>query len=334
MTMKSSTFALVCCLTGCVVVVCAAAIQEIKLADGYDPNNRIVTPLYESPGVSVELAVTGTVQPKTKFVRRTGGRLPATRGPEYDLDAKVNLGALLTEALRTEALAMGLNRAGSSERQWRVSGTIKDIFLESRQIYMGATLFYGYLDLELAVTNPGGESRTVRMRVHNYSGGYNAGFGRRDEAESGAAHLLVEGAQEILAQLNREFFKVRPNAGMSDKLTGLQAGPKEKLGDLRMVGLSGLPAAVPSLLGWLAKEQDENLRSALVDALALLGSSDAVATLSARYATEDEDVRWYTLKAMDYIGGEEANRVINGSGMKDKDAAPKRLARRITKTER
>jgi hypothetical protein len=37
---------------------------------------------------------------------------------------------------------------------------------------------------------------------------------------------------------------------------------------------------------------------------------------------------------MDYIGGEEANRVINGSGMKDKDAAPKRLARRITKTER
>lgn len=333
--MKGRAIAIMLGLAMCVAVLSAATLQQIRLAEGYDEVTRITTPVYENSGLSVEMTVTGNYDRKAKFVRRTGGRLPATRGPEYDLNPKVDLAALLNEALRSEALAMGLNRVGGGERAWRVAGTIRDIYLESRQIYMGATLFYGYLDVELQVNGPGAESHTRRLRVHNYSGGYNAGFGRRDEAESGAAHLLVEGAQEILARLNREFFKAPPHRDMIGKLDRLQAGiVKSNLGDLRAVGLSGLPSAVPTLLGLVPKVEEESLRSAIIDSLAQLGSPDAVATLSARYATEDEDARWYTLKAMDYIGGSEAERLVNTLGMKDEDAGPKRLAGRIAKPAR
>jgi hypothetical protein len=315
-----------------VAVVSAATIAAIQLADGADRNNRIDAPVYRNPGLAVEVTVTGTARPKTKFVRRTGGRLPATRGPEYDLDPSVNIGVLLTDALRSEAAAMGLTSPGNSQR-WQVTGTITDVYLESRQVYMGATLFYGYLEVALAVNGPDGSNRTVGMRLHNYSGGYNAGLGRRDEAAESAARLLVEGAQEILARLNRDFFKAPPSDGIGAILAGLRTGSvEEKVGDLRKVGLSGLVAAAPALLELLQKEPEEKARAAIVDALALLGSADAVAPLSARYKIEDEDVRWYTLKAMDYIGGADAERLVKTAGLKDDDNGPKRLAARISKT--
>ena len=71
------------------------------------------------------------------------------------------------------------------------------ILREVRQVYMGATLFYGYLDIDLLLSGPDAATHSRRLRLHNYSGGYNAGIGRRDGAESAAAHLLVEAAQEI-----------------------------------------------------------------------------------------------------------------------------------------
>lgn len=329
--MKMRACALACCLAGSVAVVFAATMQKIVLSDGYDDVTRIASPVYQSSGLSVELVVKGSPASKAKFVRRTGGRLPATRGPEYDLDPNVDLSALLTQALASEAQAMGLVRSGTSDRPWHVAGTLKDVFMESRQIYMGSTLFYGYLDVEFSVASPSGENSVRRLRLHSYSGSYNAGFGRRDEAEASAAHLLVEGAQEILARLNREFFKVAPHADMSSRLARLQsAGVKGNLADLRMVGLSGLPAAVPALVGLLKTEKDEDLRASIVNSLAHLGSQDAVAVLAERYSTEeDEDVRWYSLKAMDYIGGSEAARVVSTVGANDEDAATKRLAARI-----
>jgi hypothetical protein len=321
------------CMVTCATVISAATMKQIRLTEGHEGDNAITAPVYDNSGLpSVEIAMTASYDRKPNFVRRTGGRLPATRGPEYDLDPKVDLTALLTEALHNEALAMGLTRAGASGPAWHVTGTLKDIYLESRQVYMGATLFYGYMDVDLQIKNPAGESQAKRLSLHNYYGGYNAGFGRKDEAESGAAHLLVEGAQEILARLNHDIFKAPPHRDMSAKIERLQAsGVKGHLGDLRMVSLSGLPAAVPTLLAMVPKEKDENLRSATIDALAQLGSSDAVAVLSGRYATEDEDCRWYTLKAMDYIGGPEAERLVNTLGLRDKDTGPKRLAARIAR---
>ena len=72
-------------------------------------------------------------------------------------------------------------------------------------------------------------------------------------------------------------------------------------------------------------------RAVIVDALAILGRVSAVGPLASPVLTEDEDPRWYTLKAMDYIGGDEAMKVVTSSGMSDKDLGPNRLAQRITK---
>ena len=91
----------------------------------------------------------------------------------------MNLGTLFTDALRDESSAMRYGRPNAIKPSWRVVGTLKDVYLESRQVYMGATLFYGFLDIELAVSGPDGAGKVVRMRQHTYSGGYNAGLGRQ-----------------------------------------------------------------------------------------------------------------------------------------------------------
>jgi hypothetical protein len=54
-----------------------------------------------------------------------------------------------------------------------------------------------------------------------------------------------------------------------------------------------------------------------------------VAPLSARYDKEDEDCRWYTLKAMDYIGNEAALALVRDKGVKDGHEPCKRLAKRV-----
>ena len=330
--MKTRAVAIAIALSLFVAGVSAATIQQIRLTEGRDDTNLITAPVYESPGHSIQFAITSNYDRRAKFVRRTGGRLPATRGPEYDLDQKVDVAALLNEALVSEALSLGLTRAGATKLAWKVTGTIRDVYLESRQVYMGATLFYGYLDVDLLLSGPDAATHSRRLRLHTYSGGYNAGFGRRDEAESAAAHLLVEAAQEILARLNRDVLRAAPHRDMSGRLDRLlKLGVKGNLSDLRMVGLSGLPAAVPALLDLVAKEGQESLRAALIDALAQLGAPEAVAPLASRYAAEDEDPRWYILKAMDYIGGPEAARLVHSAGLKDEDAGPRRLAGRIAK---
>ena len=79
----------------------------------------------------------------------------------------------------------------------------------------------------------------------------------------------------------------------------------------------------------LSREKDKGSRSAIIDALGHLGFQDVVMPLSNRYAQEDEERRWYILKAMDYIGTPEAVAFIKERGRKDKDTWPKRLAERI-----
>ncbi len=305
-------------------------IEELELADGRDDVNKVGAPVFDASAAPplVFGAITPAFDRRAKIVRR-GATGFFTKGPEYNLGAKVDLAGLLGEALRSEAAAMGFRVAPSGEG-WQVAGTLKDIYLESKQIPYGATLFYGYMDVEWSVTGPGAAPAARRMRFHSYTGGYNAGMGRKDEAAVGLAHLLVEGAQEAVARLNRELFKAPPHGAIAAKLPQLAAATRSA-NDLHLVALSGAPAAAPALIGVVPKEADENRRSAIIEALARLGAPDAevVSQLAARYATEDEDCRWYTLKAMDYIGGDAALALVKQQGLKDKDGGPRRLAERI-----
>jgi hypothetical protein len=309
-----------------------ATIKELKLDDGRDDVNTIKVNVFDGTKASpIRIGTLKAAYDRKAKVVRKGEAGFFTKGPEYNLDPAVDLAALLGESLRAEASAMGF-ASTASVPAWEVGGTVKDVYLESKQIPYGATLFWGYMDVALELKGPAGQTASAAFRLHNYSGGYNAGMGRKDEAQSALAHLLVEGAQEILSRLNREHFKVPVRPEIEKLAAQLQGGVANREKDLHLVGLSGSPAAVPVLLGLLPKETDENRRSAMIDALARLGSPDAVATLAGRFATEDEDCRFYTIKAMDYIGGDAALALVRDKGTKDPDSSPKRISLRVLGT--
>ena len=318
------------------VVVLAAAtvlaigtIKELSLDDGHDEVNKLIAPAVDGSRTAVAIGtIAGTFDRSAKIVRR-GATGFMTRGPEYNLDKSLDLGALFGSALKQEATAMGFGASGASA--WQVDATIKDIYVESKQIPYGATLFYGFMDVDFRIAQGGAAPQTVSMRLHNYNGGYNAGMGRKDEAMVALAHLLVEGAQEALARLNRLHFKAPPHPGVAALLEQVKTmGANRPAAAVHRVALSGSPEAPAVLLALVPKEPDENGRSSLIEALARLGASEAVPVLSQRYAAEDEDCRWVTLKAMDYIGGADAEALLKSAGLADKDGGPRRLAEKVT----
>jgi hypothetical protein len=322
------------CMGGVMLATATAlaigTIKELTLEEGHDDVNRLTAPAVDGSGTAVAIGtVTTTFDKGAKIVRR-GATGFMTRGPEYNLDKALDLGALFASALKQEAVAMGFAASGSSP--WQIDGTIKDIYVESKQIPYGATLFWGYLDVDFRVAH-GGPPQTVSMRLHNYNGGYNAGMGRKDEAAVALAHLLVEGAQEALARLNRLHFKAPPHPGIAAVIDQMKAPGERSAAALHRLALSGSPAAPPVLLALVGKELDENRRSSLIEALGRLGAAEAVPVLSQRYAAEDEDCRWVTLKAMDYIGGADAEALVKSGGLGDKDGGPRRLAEKITGTK-
>jgi len=310
-------------------VLAIGTIKELSLDDGRDEVNRLTAPAVDGSRTPVAIgSIAVTFDRSAKIVRR-GATGFMTRGPEYNLDKSLDLGVLFGSALKQEATAMGFGGGGASA--WQVDGTIKDLYVESKQIPYGATLFWGYMDVDFRVANGGAGPQTVSMRLHNYNGGYNAGMGRKDEAMVALAHLLVEGAQEALARLNRQHFKAPPHPGVAALLDQMKTmGDQRPAASLHRLALSGSPEAPAVLLALVPKEPDENRRSALIEALGRLGAADAVPVLSQRYAAEDEDCRWVTLKAMDYIGGADAEALVKSAGLADKDGGPRRLAEKVT----
>jgi hypothetical protein len=327
--MRKTMAVCVVLLSACPGLLAAAStITELSLADGRDANNTIGAAVFNASAVGPLriAAITADFDRKAKIVRRTGRKFPpAAAGPEYELDAKIDLATLLTEALRGEAGTMGFRVTTADDFGWDVKGTLKDVYLESRQVYMGATLFYGYMDVDFQVQKAGGAPATERLRAHKYYQAFNAGLGRRDEARAGLAHLLVEGAQEMVSRLNRSHFGAPPDPIVEKKVPTLTG--KSRI-DLHVVGLSGAKAAVPVLIALIPKIEDENDRAAAIDALGRLGAPEAAPFLAGRYAKEDEDCRWATVKAMDAIGGQEAKAVVE-KGMQDEHDPIKRLSAKV-----
>jgi hypothetical protein len=310
------------------ILSAAPKIEKLKLEDGRDDNNKIAAPVFDASKVGPLRigTITAAYSAKDKIVRRTGRKFPpAAAGPEYELGPEVKLADLFTEALRLEAPAMGFRTTPGDDFGYDIQGTLKDIYMESRQVYMGATLFYGYMDIEVQVKKAGGEAKTEHFRAHKYYQAVNAGMGRKDEAEQGLAHLLVEAAQETLARLNRLHFGAPPAKDVEGKVAFLDGKSRP---NLHVVGLSGSKTATAHLISLIPRMTDENDRAAAIEALGRLGSPEAVAFLSERYAKEDEDCRWATLKAMDAIGGDAA-KALAQKGLSDEHDPVKRLAGKV-----
>jgi len=319
---RSALATAVLALASSAVVLAIATITELTLNDGRTDANTLATPVLDpAKAPALQFApVTATFDRGAKIVRK-GASGFFTKGPEYNLGNNVDLAALFGEGLRREAAAMGFG--GSGPAAWKVETTIKDIYVESKQVPYGATLFWGYMDLDVATSSPDGEKVQHRFAVHNYAPGYNAGIGRKDEAQVALARLLLQGSQDVLARLNRKVFHAAPNARIETLVNA--AAPGEA--DLHAIGLAASANANDTLLRQLASEQDEDRRAWIIDALALIGSPASVTPLADRFAREkDEDCRWYTIKALDYIDTPEAREVIKTKGLTDPESSVSRVS--------
>lgn len=311
------------------VVAQGGTVKELDLAKGYSSYNTIREAVYAPPaGYAVAVGSIEAAYDRQGQIIRQLSKGMFTRGVKADVDPSIDLAALLAEALRAEALTMGLP-AGGEDAPLRVTGRLHDIFVESKQIPYGATLFYGFMDVTMRVERRGGAPQELRFRLHNNYGGFNMGFSRKDEAADALARFLVESAQEIVARLNREAFHLPAAPGIAAKRQGMARAAELPLEDVRLVGLSGDQEAVPVLLSLLPAQKSVLNRVEIIVALANLGSLAAVEPLAARYDQEDEDCRFASLKAWDYIGGERARTLAREKGAGDKDNACRSLAARI-----
>jgi hypothetical protein len=307
----------------------AAAIRPVenfRLEDGRSDRNRISSPVWDTVNVAPVAIDKVTWKPGAdyKLVRRLH-----RRHPQYTIAPSLDLGAQLAIALQNEGAALGLRMSAPGAAGWTIEGTVHDLYFEGVPIVYGPNLFYGFLDVALTVRQGEGEPRTVRYRSHNMYARFNGGFGLQDEVAEVTAHFLIDSAQEMLARLNRDFFQAPALPGIRLEAQALAVPLDDRETELRRIGLSGSPDAVPILLALLEKEKEEGNRVYVLDALANLGSADAVRPLAGRYDKEDEDCRYFILKAWDFIGGEEARAQIRQKGLKDKDRPAQSLASRV-----
>jgi hypothetical protein len=315
-------------------------IKQVRIAEegyGHHDSNTIKAPIFDATGVA-SLAIgtlTSSYDAKEKIVRGRGNIF--TKGPTLKLDKKIALGELLAESMRTEAKAMGLPLAAADAAGdcWKVSGDLKDIYIESWQMTgYGNILFYGFADVTLEVQGPGGVAESRHYRIHGYHEEPGGGFSRTGKSEAALATLIVNGSQELLGRLNREFIKAKSAPDAEAQLAKLEApGLEDQAADLRVIGLARPAGAETALLALLPKEDDSDGRILVLNALASIGSPDTVAPLVERYGQEDEQGRWYTLKALDYIGGEAGMALIQEKGPKDDEYSVKALAARILGTK-
>lgn len=305
----------------------AKPLAEINLELGRNDTNRIVAPVYDTsqaPSVHFEPLEVG-FDPSSLVVRRLVKRVP-----QNTLPSSLDLGRLLADGLTWEGRAMGLGRAQAGEAEWKVGGTIDDLFLETRPIPFGPILYYTHLHVTFEVEGPE-TSATIPMRVHNMIARFNGGMGARDENTEAFNIFLVEASQELVARLNRRFFQAPHNPALEASILNMMPGMVgDREPEVRRIGLSGYQGAVEPLLELLRQLPDENHRVFVIEALAWLGSEQAVPTLVERYRGEDEDCRFYTLKALDVIGGERAEKLIEREGRKDPDPACRALANRLS----
>jgi len=309
----------------------AGTMKQVRLDQGRYPGNKIGAPLFKTDGVApLRIGFTAAYgSGKIKIMRSLGNMF--TKGVSHDLLPSVDLAALLGEAARSEAAAMGF-RVADSGKVWDVTGDLKEIYLESKRITgYGAMLSWGYMVLDLKVKAPGGAVQPRRWRFHSFFGKLqSAGFSSKGDAETALANLLVEGAQELVSRLNHDFLKAPALPDVDKKLRAVATeGVKRHETDLHHVGLAAGASAVGPLLERLNQEPSEDERAKIVNALARIGAKGSVGPLAGRYAKEDEDCRWYTLKAMDYIGGEAPLIFVKEKGLTDGAEECKRLAKRI-----
>jgi HEAT repeat protein len=179
------------------------------------------------------------------------------------------------------------------------------------------------------VTKEGSQPVTHRIRPARLFVMYNGGFGMGDEVQAALAKIVVTGAQQTLARLNREHFQAPALPAMETRLAALKKLDDRGQAELHAIGLSGVRGAGAALAARLESERDEHSRTSIVYALTSLGAEEHVPLLVRRFATEDDDVRYATIIALASAGTPEAMALIREKGMKDRTTIVRKLSERL-----
>jgi hypothetical protein len=320
----------------------ANTIKKVKLQDGREDANRIRQAAYDTTGIGalVIAPIESSYDRDGYFAYKMNKSLLTPKpklkqGKPQQFHPKADMGAVLTEALTSEAAAMGFDVVSDgpgADSAWRLGGRLRDVRLEYVPYRWGDFyMAYGYMSIELRVTDPTGDTRLLDLSIYNPTQ-FRSGTGWiGDEIKETLARFMIEAAQDVVARANRAFFHAPPHPEILAKVQSLETMKKKHLeNELLLIGLSGEPSAVPALLGMLPGEDSENRRVLILNALANLGSAEAVDLLAQRYEDEDQDCRYYTLKALAYIGGEDALGLVATQGREDNELYLKRTAYLIT----
>lgn len=303
--------------------------DEIDFATGRNDENILTSPAWDgAAGPSLYIGdFTCACQSGDPLVVRN-----KNRKPRYTVGASLHLGTLLADAMRQEARTLGLRVAESAdEADLTVSGTIDELLLGERTIPYGPLMYYSHLDLSLSLTGSNPASDDHALSLYNIVWRYNAGFGAKDEAREAVAQFLVESSQEVLAFVARTL-----DVPAAESVTGaldsvVASGVKDRILEVRRVGLSGADGAAEKLAQRIDRESKEGHRIELYEALGNLREPTAVDTLTARFATDDEDGRYFIVKALAYIGGEDALAFVRDRATNDGDRGVRNLAERVTR---
>lgn len=310
----------------------AITIKTLDLKDVDDDRIEITAPVWD--GSKAGPILVGTFE--SKFDRKVAGKLAGgfrnAMISSYDLDPSLDLGRIFADTLRGEGTKLGLSMMAPQEARaprWTVDGTINDVKVDIQHMGYGSLLFYTYLDVEVRATPAGGQAVTHRLRPARLFVMYNGGMGMGDEVQAALAKIILVGAQQTLARLNREDFQAPALSTMEARLASLKKIDDHGETELHAIGLSGVPGAASALASRLESEKDENARTSIVYALTSLGAADQVPLLIRRYKSEDDDVRYATIIALANAGTPEAMALIREQGMKDKTMIVRKLSERL-----
>lgn len=310
----------------------AITIKTLDLNAIDDTAIEITAPVWD--GSKAGPVLVGTFESKfdRKVANKLGGGFRNAMVGSYDLAPTLDLGQLFADALRAEGTKLGLTMMAPQEAKaprWTIDGTILGANVDIQHMGYGSLLFYTYLDVEVRVTEQGAQPVTHRIRPARLFVMYNGGMGIGDEVQAALAKILVVGAQQTLARLNREHFQAPALATIETRLANLKAIDKHSEGELHAIGLSGVRGASAALAARLASERDENVRTSIVYALTNLGAEEHVPLLARRFASEDDDVRYATIIALASAGTPEALALIREKGTKDKTLIVRKLSERL-----
>lgn len=312
--------------------VFAITIDKLDVTNVDDTAIEILGPVWD--GAKAGPILVGKFE--SKFDRTVASKLAGgfrnAMIASYDLAPSLDFGQLFADTLRGEGTKLGLSMMASQDAkapQWTVDGTIHAANVDIQHMGYGSLLFYTYLDVDVRVTKAGAEPVTLRMRPGRLFVMYNGGMGIGDEVQAALAKIVVVGAQQTLARLNREHFQAPVLPATEARLAALGKIDDRGETDLHALGLSGVRGASAALAARLASERDENARTSIVYALTSLGAEEHVPLLVKRFPTEDDDVRYATILALASVGTPEALALIRDKGTKDKTTIVRKLSERL-----